>query len=634
MRAIAVLAVIAYHFGLFGASGGFLGVDLFFVLSGFLITSLLLREQSTTGTIRFRQFWARRLRRLLPASLAMVVAVAVWAWVTLDSISLSSLRLDLLAVMGYAANWRFIASGQSYFGLFTEASPVRHAWSLAIEEQFYMLWPLLTFLVLRNRQRGRDVLLALCVGGIAVSTALMWMLFDATDPSRAYYGTDTRAAQLLVGAVFAVLVARRRAPMRVTIARRVSIAACAAVIVSFFALTDSDEFMYRGGFLVFSVVAGILVVATVDTESGVLHKILTSSPAVYIGRISYGLYLWHWPISIAVSDTRTSLSGVSLALVRLAVTFAVSAVSFRLLENPIRHRTGWANFGARKTVALTASGLTLAASCVIVATAGATAPPKYLTNRQDEVLLTGDTTPTNSSTSGTGSVAPARRILLVGDSLAGSLQEALHDEAVARGVSFRAGTRPGCGMTSGLVTDSNGKLFPWSKICADGTIEYLTNMIMKTTPNVVLWMSSWEVSARMVNDKVLRNSDPLFKEEVMREIDTSVRILGSQGARVVFLTIAPRARTSTIARGSVENADLMKKLNDILVTYANENPQRASILDLARIVCPTTYPCEQEIDGIALRPDDGGHFGPEGSAWVAPRLFDELDAVLASTTTR
>ena len=154
LRGVAVLAVIGYHYDMLHLSGGFLGVDLFFVLSGFLITSLLVNEHRNSDNINFRAFWVRRFRRLMPASLLVLATVSLWSWSQVEAIQLRSLRMDLMATLGYVANWRFIASGQSYFDLFSEASPLRHAWSLAIEEQFYVVWPLIVWLILRKTKLG------------------------------------------------------------------------------------------------------------------------------------------------------------------------------------------------------------------------------------------------------------------------------------------------------------------------------------------------------------------------------------------------------------------------------------------------------------------------------------------------
>ncbi|HLZ37365.1 MAG TPA: acyltransferase, partial [Mycobacteriales bacterium] len=197
VRGLAVLAVLFFHAGMPWAHGGFLGVDTFFVLSGYLITVLLLREWRETGGVSLRRFWARRARRLLPALLLVLAALAAYA-ATLPTEVRPRLRGDALATLGYVANWRFIFSGQSYFDQFSQPSPLRHMWSLAIEEQFYLVWPLVVFACLRLGRGRRRILVGVAAAGVVVSTLVMAALYDSTDPSRAYYGTDSRMHTILI----------------------------------------------------------------------------------------------------------------------------------------------------------------------------------------------------------------------------------------------------------------------------------------------------------------------------------------------------------------------------------------------------------------------------------------------------
>ncbi|MBA2326579.1 MAG: acyltransferase, partial [Actinobacteria bacterium] len=248
LRAIAVASVIAYHLGEGWAQGGFLGVDAFFVLSGYLITSLLLVEWAANGTIDFAAFWGRRARRLLPALLLVLLAVAVYAAIEVPADELSELRCDGLATLFYGANWRLVFSGESYFDLFSNPSPFRHAWSLAIEEQFYIVWPLVTFGCLRLARGRTWVLAGVCVGGTALSMLAMAALYEpGGDPSRAYYGTDARAHALLIGVGLAVILSRwspRRDRARVA----TQVAASAGALYMLFAFTrvqDTDAWMYR-----------------------------------------------------------------------------------------------------------------------------------------------------------------------------------------------------------------------------------------------------------------------------------------------------------------------------------------------------------------------------------------------------
>jgi peptidoglycan/LPS O-acetylase OafA/YrhL len=211
LRALAVAAVVAFHLDEQGLTGGFLGVDAFFVLSGFLITTLLVLEFRRHDGIGLLAFWGRRARRLLPALLLLILAVAIFAWIEVPTDELGRLRGDGIAGLFYVANWRFVASGQSYFDLFTSPSPFRHLWSLAIEEQFYLVWPLVTLACLRLA-RGRLRLLATVAAvGVVGSAVVMAILYEADDPSRAYYGTDAHAHPILVGVLLALILVDRAA---------------------------------------------------------------------------------------------------------------------------------------------------------------------------------------------------------------------------------------------------------------------------------------------------------------------------------------------------------------------------------------------------------------------------------------
>src|SRR6478609_4461194 len=260
VRAVAVVAVLAFHGGLPGARGGFLGVDAFFVLSGYLITALLLAEWTRSGgRIDLAAFWGRRARRLLPALLVVVAAVAVGGRMLLPPEEVRLLRGDGIAALLYVANWRMILRGGDYFAQTAAPSPLEHTWSLGIEEQFYLAWPLVLCAVLWSRRRGGGVrrrlrvLVAVCVGGAAVSTVALARAYTVDDPGRAYYGTDTRGAALLVGAGLAALLATRdrggTGPGRWWRTTLGALAAAAAVALGWAAthVSGADHGLYRGG---------------------------------------------------------------------------------------------------------------------------------------------------------------------------------------------------------------------------------------------------------------------------------------------------------------------------------------------------------------------------------------------------
>ncbi|MBI1845232.1 MAG: acyltransferase, partial [Actinobacteria bacterium] len=250
LRGLAVFAVLAYHGGISGARGGFLGVDVFFVLSGYLITALLVQEWGQTGRIDIRAFWVRRVKRLMPALIMLAVAMVGWLFLLAEPAERSGLRLDILASLGYVANWRFVVSGQSYFAQFANPSPLRHTWSLAVEEQWYLIWPLVVWAGLRVT-RGRLGRLTLLVVGAAMGSAV-WaaVLWGNGDLSRIYYGTDTRAQELLMGAGLALLLAKVTFSPRLRwLFDAMGVAALGALVSGAVLVHDTSPWLYRGGLL-------------------------------------------------------------------------------------------------------------------------------------------------------------------------------------------------------------------------------------------------------------------------------------------------------------------------------------------------------------------------------------------------
>jgi peptidoglycan/LPS O-acetylase OafA/YrhL len=339
LRGVAVLAVVIFHFSPDVAPGGFLGVDVFFVLSGFLITSLLVTEHARTRHIHLRAFWVRRARRLFPALLLVLLAVGLYALLKADSFEVRSLRDDGLSALFYVANWRFIASGQSYIDQFLGLgpSPLRHTWSLAIEEQYYLVWPLvvggLGVWVTRRRARGsmlalRPVIVVGCVVLAVASSVLMAVLHEpGADPSRVYYGTDTRAHLLLLGSALGAASAGLVAVAGVRLRQVVVVAGCIGAVglgVLFATVDAQDTWLYRGGYFVFAVLIMVMIVAAGQPGRNPLAWVLGTRPLVGLGLISYGVYLWHWPIAVWVTGARTGLDGFALFALRSVLTLGVS----------------------------------------------------------------------------------------------------------------------------------------------------------------------------------------------------------------------------------------------------------------------------------------------------------------------
>jgi peptidoglycan/LPS O-acetylase OafA/YrhL len=347
LRAISVIAVIAYHLDLKWAQGGFLGVGVFFVLSGYLITDQLLMEWKMNNKVSIWSFWRRRFRRLLPAMTCMLVLVGMWLLVS-DPSRLFSLKGDFLSSLLYVNNWYLILHKVSYFESFGPASPIGHLWSLSIEEQFYVVWPFFLLLGLKLApRRGRLVLYILIMATVS-AIAMTIMYIPGTDPSRVYYGTDTRVFAILVGAALAVIWPSWQLSERITQTAKAvfDIAGATGLFILIrliFRTNEYDDSLYRYGFLSLSVLSAVIIAVVVHPACR-FGKVLGCRPLKWIGKHSYSLYIWHYPVIILLSPAAKKDTMGSLDIVlQLIVIIILSALSFTFIEEPIR--TG--RFGAQ-----------------------------------------------------------------------------------------------------------------------------------------------------------------------------------------------------------------------------------------------------------------------------------------------
>lgn len=365
LRGISVAAVVAYHLGFPWARGGFLGVDVFFVLSGYLITWLLLEEVRATGKVDLRAFWLRRARRLLPSLLGALTLLALWAALAAPASEVVRLRQHGLATLVYAQNWLLIHEGESYFDMFRSPSPLRHTWSLAVEGQFYLVWPLVVLAATRRRETCLRTLLIVGVLAVAASAFCLALLYEASDLSRAYYSTEGRIHVILCGALLALGAVRWKSVVaRLAQAGTVAAALCVTALIF---VADTNPLLYRGGLLLFAICVSLVVASTVrEAGNSRMARFLNLGPLRWLGLVSYEVYLYHWPVIVILNRDVVGRSGLSLQLLQCVSTLVLSWLSYSILAQPFR--TG--ALRRRVTGRSIGAALTGVAALLVVTTVG------------------------------------------------------------------------------------------------------------------------------------------------------------------------------------------------------------------------------------------------------------------------
>ena len=430
LRGVAVILVIIFHSGLGWLPGGFLGVSVFFTLSGFLITSLLINECENTGRIDLKAFWGRRLRRLAPASLVVIAGVVGLASWLSTSIEASRIKGDAISATLYFSNWRFIYSGHSYGELFASPSPLQHLWSLSIEEQLYVIVPVVIagLFALGLRRRAIGIVFLIAVAGSTIATMF------TNSHELIYYGTHTRAAELLLGSALACLFGHRIERLAVQKAKPLStmyiVPLLGVIVLARFSSVDSP-WVYSGLLTLFAGLSAICLIASV--HAGPVRSILSSSPLVRIGEVSYGLYLIHWPVIVWLNSERVDLQPTALFGVQVIVTVILTVASYWLIEQPIRRRkvllsVRWA---ASTFVAAVVGVLILASAILASASMQVDTTPDVLVTIASTSSVA-DSSNVTSTTIVSSSAKPARvdrtgplSVLVIGDSTAENIATAL-----------------------------------------------------------------------------------------------------------------------------------------------------------------------------------------------------------------
>ncbi len=658
IRALAVAAVLLFHADFRWIPGGFLGVDVFFVVSGYLITSLLLEERRGSMTNDLKQFWLRRARRLLPALLAMTTVTCTYAAVFVPD-ALYHLRRDVLAALTYSTNWWLIASHQSYFDALGRPPLLRHLWSLAVEEQWYLLWPLV-FVGAITLVRGRveRLVLPLIVAAVA-SSVWMAILFDpGADASRVYFGTDTHISGLLLGAAAAMVWTPWRWPhaagrhlVKLDLFGWLALVLLAVVMLRY---GEDSTLLYRGGFFVVALLSLVVVAVSVHPGALTLRAALSLPPLRYLGSRSYGLYLWHWPVFMVTRHQDYPWMDQRLrTALQFAVTLALTEVSFRLVERPIRSGSAlrrWAEWRARGSMperARSWATIGLVGGFLLggfVSSRLATATPvDVATGGKVQTFDAPKSTPTTvaaAAVGGAAAVPPSstpvtlppslpRRVAVVGDSQANALVKNA-PQGLGASLALTNGSIDGCGIvdTGSIATVAHFRRAFGS--CDGWPDKWAASVAQAHAQITLVVLGAWEMFGLHRDPSAggdLTFGSPAADAYLSSQLQRGIAAITGAGSKVALLEIPcyhPVDGGGLIAlpeRGDRQRTD---HLNDLLRQAAANDPSQISFVAGPKEWC----------DDPAIASDlgyrwDGVHYYRPGAKLVFDTITPELLAIPA-----
>jgi len=651
LRAIAILLALVYHAGIPPFTGGYVGIEVFFVISGFVITGLLLRERESTGHTSLRNFYGRRARRIIPMATLVIIVTVVVTYHSLGTLVGHATATDGKWAALFLANVHYQATDTNYLVSQAPPSPLLNYWSLGVEEQFYIVYPAVFLLMGWWARRGSfRVRLTIFLLAVIITSYAYSIAFTASNAQSAYFSLFVRSWELALGGLIAVYGQQlKRIPQ--AWAAVASWVGLAVILVASVTLTPASE--YPGALVAIpTLAAGLVIAAGAAAPAWGVERLLRREPFPFLALISFSLYLWHWPIlEIAAQSRGTGTLPAWDNVLLLLVATLLATLTYRFVENPARH----SRFLSRRRWASLIMGVCLVVATLAVTTYEerrptidlgdlASATSGSICHSSPPSVISGLRAASSSGRPGgtNGSGGQDQVVVVVGDSTACTLLPGLQAVGPSYGMQFQTGAVIGCGIVSGTLAPFyvNGlSITAYTDKCQGEANRAESEAIERYRPSLIVWGSTDESSSIVVDtpqgSKVLVVGTPEWKKVMLQRMETRVEKFRATGANVILLLEPPPPHNSdrTPPRQLNPSDVSYEQMNALLGEVAARNPHHVSVVDLESRVCPSGPPCAYIVDEFHSNPSsgvqqilrpDGFHYFLPGSLWVAKWLVPRI----------
>lgn len=633
LRGLAVIAVMAYHVVSDPFTGGWLGVDVFFVLSGFLICSMLLRERERTHSIDYVRFLRRRARRLIPGLTLMLLSILVAGMFFETAGRRKDVAIDVVSSALQVSNWRLILANESYFAKVSTPSPIRHTWSLGVQEQFYFIFPLVLLLLFWRLRTYRAMALAFSVAALLSLGTMIALYEPGTDPSRVYFGTETRLFELLIGVIGAIFLhqrGRKAAGKQTARPRNWSaeiegiigwsgLAALALLIYWMFTVNEFSPWLFQGGIAIIGIMAMVIITAATSPFPNIVTRLLAIGPLMKVGDLSYSLYIWHWPVIIYLAPMMRDASDLARQLAAVVATIVISVASYTFVENPI-HRNGLQGLSVRfpnlgERMAIIAGPLLFGGALALGSSSG------FMASGNVAIQLPADPFYGMQTEELPPDVVP-QDVVLVGASTVARLAERGETEKTPD-IHLRSVASFGCAP---YLRDEvlEGGLPPDSADCVGFRTRWVEAVRSSSSPTVVFFLPTRILTDFAVDGATVAPPSAEYDAVIIGILDEfRQKALTNGASHVAVVNMSCHERMDFGDNKSVSRSNdtaVVKHLNDVVATWAESSD--ASVYDNYGLLCPGDEYFEN-VNGLPLY-DDGLHYSTASSPIIWQWLANEV----------